>query len=363
MVKGSRKRGHVTTTCLETPVTTTEETAQATAIDPGPLIKLSIADCAARALHSALALGVFASLADGPATRALIAERVGLHSRMAADFLDTLAALGLLDRVDEQTYANSPLAQAYLVPDTPSYLGGFFELTEQTLYDTWGRLTVALRTGEAARLDPDKGGFVGGAHEDPARMRRFLTGLDAFSDRMGAELARGFDWSGHKSFTDLGGARGNLAAALVTAHPHLAATCFDRERTRPLFDDHMARRGLADRVSFVGGDFFADPIPPSDVVILGHVLHGFDDDARRVLLGRVFDSVRPGGVVMIYDRMIDDDRADLDRLLSSLHMRLVSPQGGEYRVADCRAWVKAAGFAQSTAQPLLGTHTLVVGRR
>ncbi|MGW2255595.1 methyltransferase [Kitasatospora sp. NPDC001660] len=339
-------------------MTTTEDPTTAGQVDPGPLIRLTIADCAAKVLHSAVTLGVFDALATGPAKAAQVAERTGLHARMADDFLDALTGLGLLERTGD-LYRNGPLAQAYLVPGSGSYLGGFVELTNETLYGTWGRLSEALRTGEPQHLDPDKGGFVGDRHQDPGKMKRFLAGLDAYSDRMGAELARRIDWARYGSFVDLGGARGNLAAVLTRAHPHLTATCFDLERTRPLFTEHIGRLGLADRVSFVGGDFFADDLPQADVVVLGHILHGFDTDRRRELLRRVFAAVRPGGAVLVYDRMIDDDRRDPERLLSSLHMRLVSPDGSEYRVGDCQAWLREAGFADGTAEPMLGTHTLV----
>ncbi|GAA4608345.1 8-O-methyltransferase [Actinoplanes octamycinicus] len=333
-----------------------------TTTDPGPLIRLTIADCGAKVLHSAVQLDVFTALAAGPLDAGELAAAAGLHPRLATDFLDALAGLGLLAREDGR-YRNTPLADTYLVQDRDTYLGGFIDLTNETLYGTWGRLTEALRTGEPQHLDPDKGGFVGDRHADPEKMKRFLKGLDAFSDRMGVELAEAVDWSGYKSFVDLGGARGNLAAVLVERHPHLEATCYDLPRTAPIFDEHIGRLGLTGRIAFTAGDFFTDPIPSADVIVLGHILHGFDADRSRALLRRVFEAVRPGGAVLIYDRMIDDGRRNADRLLSSLHMRLVSPDGGEYRVADCRAWVTAAGFTDGGDRPLLGTHTLVVGRR
>jgi SAM-dependent methyltransferase len=343
-------------------VTTTDAAVRTIDVDPGPLIKLTIADCAAKVLHSAVRLDLFTVLAERPQGVAALAERVGMHLRLAADFLDALVGLGLLER-DGDSYGNAPLADAYLVQGRDGYLGGFVDLTNETVYGTWGRLTEALRSGEAQHLDPDKGGFVGDRHNDPEKMKRFLSGLDAFSNRMGAELANVVDWDRYRSFVDLGGARGNLAAVLVGRHPHLRATCFDLPRTAPLFAEHVGRLGLADRIRFAGGDFFADPIPSADVVVLGHILHGFDADRARELLRRVHAAVRPGGAVLIYDRMIDDDRRDPDRLLSSLHMRLVSPSGAEYRIGDCRRWLREAGFTDTADQRLLTTHTLVIGHQ
>ncbi|MER7569849.1 methyltransferase [Streptomyces sp. NPDC048523] len=343
-------------------MTTTDDRTTAAAVDPGPLIKLTIADCAAKVLHSAVTLGVFGALAEGPQGADHIVAATGLHPRMAPDFLDALAGLGLLERSGDQ-YANAPLARAYLVPGTPTYLGGFVELTNETLYSTWGRLTEALTTGTPQHLDPDKGGFVGDKHQDPQKMKRFFAGLDAYSDRMGIEIAGRIDWSRHSSFVDLGGARGNLASVLVKEHPHLKAGVFDLERTRPLFTEHTARLGLDGRIEFTGGDFFTDDIPNADVIVLGHILHGFDTDRRQELLRRVHASLNPGGQILVYDRMIDDERRNAERLLSSLHMRLVSPDGSEYRTGDVSAWLRRAAFTAITTEPLLGTHTLVTATR
>jgi hypothetical protein len=342
--------------------TTTAHQAPAFPADPGPLVKLTIADCGAKVLQSAVALGVFQVLADGRCDAATIGARAGLHPRLAEDFLDALVGLGLLERADRH-YENSVTAQAFLVPGSPAYLGGFIELTNETLYDTWGRLTEALRTGEPQHLDPDKGGFVGNKHRDEGKMKRFLSGLDAFSDRMGIEIAARIDWMQCRRVVDLGGARGNLSAILVRTYPHLEAICFDLERTRPLFTEHVWQLGMGDEISFAGGDFFTDPLPTANAYLLGHILHGFADFRRRDLVRRVFEAIEPGGTIIVYDRMIDDERRDPDRLLSSLHMRLVSAEGSEYRVADCREWLRGAGFTQDRADPMLGTHTLITARK
>ena len=99
------------------------------------------------------------------------------------------------------------------------------------------------------------------------------------------------------------------------------------------------------------------------MIVLGHILHGFDTDRRRQLLRRVYAAVNPGGQILVYDRMIDDERRSAERLLSSLHMRLVSPDGSEYRIGDLNDWLAEAGFTAPAAQPLLGTHTLVTATR
>jgi predicted ArsR family transcriptional regulator len=76
-------------------------------LDPEPILRLSRAFCGSKTLLSAVELGVFTALADGPQDELSLAKELGLHPRGSRDFLDALVALGLLDR-HHDLYANTP---------------------------------------------------------------------------------------------------------------------------------------------------------------------------------------------------------------------------------------------------------------
>ena len=44
----------------------------------------------------------------------------------------------------------------------------------------------------------------------------------------------------------------------------------------PIFEEYVASAGLSERLRFYPGDFFADPLPSADVLIMGHILHDWD---------------------------------------------------------------------------------------
>ena len=48
---------------------------------------------------------------------------------------------------------------------------------------------------------------------------------------------------------------------LALRHPHLTGGGFDLPAVGPIFNDYVAAHGLADRLRFYPGDFFADPLP------------------------------------------------------------------------------------------------------
>src|SRR5687767_14161848 len=97
------------------------------AITPEPIMQLGHSFWAAKALLSAVELGVFTTLAKGPLDGDRLATEVGLHPRGARDFLDALVALGMLDRRNG-TYRNTPTTDLFLDRAKPSYIGGLLEV-------------------------------------------------------------------------------------------------------------------------------------------------------------------------------------------------------------------------------------------
>ena len=76
----------------------------------------------------------------------------------------------------------------------------------------------------------------------------------------------------------------------------------------PVFDEYVAGHGLADRLSFHPGDFFIDPLPPADVLIMGHIVHDWGLDDKLLLIHKAYDALSDGGALIVYDAIIDDER-------------------------------------------------------
>ncbi|MGW3186082.1 methyltransferase [Kitasatospora sp. NPDC001119] len=313
----------------------------------------------ARTLFAGVELGLFTYLEKGPASESDIVRELGLHHAGARDFLDALAAVGLLRR-EAAGYVNSDAASRYLDFGKDSYVGGFLAFMSHALYPAWGRLTELLRTGDRQEGVDSFGEW----YRDLDQVRGFMAAMDSVSAAVTAELTRRLDWDKYQTFTDLGGARGNLTANLAKSHSQLRGTCFDMPAVQPLFEEHIAGFGLGDRVKFQGGDFLTDPLPAADVLIFGHVLHDWDETTRRQLVKRAYEAVNPGGALVIYDELLDDDRNGPERsLLMSLNMRLVRTGGSEYTVTECRTWLTEAGFTDIRVEDLTATERLVVAHR
>ncbi|WP_181763842.1 methyltransferase [Streptomyces albidus (ex Kaewkla and Franco 2022)] len=326
------------------------------ALSPAPVLQLTMAFYGSQALVSAVELDVFTQLADEPLPLEEAERALGIDPRGARDFLDALVALDLLDR-DESGYRSSTVARRYLDRREPTYVGGYAMMAKHYLMPMWGKLTDAVRTG--APQVPTGGGFFDG-YQDPNAARPFLGAMDAVNAQVSRELTELVDWERYTSFVDVGGARGNLAATLVNRYPDLGGTVFDLPQIEPFFQEHVEALGVADRVGFRAGDFFDDPLPQADVHILGHILHYYGAKERRQILESVYESANPGGGIVVYDRMIDDERSERAlSLLGSLNMLLTSDGGREYTLGECHDWLREAGFEVQMSEPVGGMDVLV----
>lgn len=114
-------------------------------------------------------------------------------------------------------------------------------------------------------------------------------------------LQDGKFWKNYKSFADIGGNRGHLAESLVSKHPHLKGYNCDLPSMAVLADEFMRSHDLIGKVTFMNLNFFTDPYPEVDVIILGHVLHMFSAERRQILLERSYTALPKGGAVIQVD--------------------------------------------------------------
>jgi 8-O-methyltransferase len=294
----------------------------------------------AKVLSIASEIGLFELLAGTPLPEEEIRRHVGLHPRGSHYFLEALTVMGLLERQGGR-YGNTPLAQTYLVPGQPHYFGGFIRLNDRTLNPSWNDLADTLRTGEPR--NKMHGDPVMHLSLDNEGWDNLWGAFDQFNEVVGEVLVK-LDWSGCSSFLDVGGSRGNLAAKLVQSHPHLKAAVFDLPYNRPTFDRHMGRLGTAGLVEFKAGDFLKDSLPQADIMIMGHALHNWETAQQRMLLGKVYQALPPGGVLHLYDQMIDEENPELFSLLLSLNGLVRTYSGGEYMISEAHGWLRDAGF-------------------
>ena len=317
---------------------------------------------ASKVLLTAVELGVFKSLASGPQTAGALTGALGLQGRGAEDFFDALVALKFLHRDDNGLYANTLEGSAYLVSNGTEYVGDLIEYLNGRMYATWHFLAQALREGVPQRGPAASGGFCA-FYKDREAFDFFLKGMNGGSRLAGRALARQFPWQSYNTVIDVGSAQGCVAVELAKVHRHLRGGGFDLDELRDPFESYVRSCGFDDRLRFFSGNFFTDPLPNADVLILGRILHDWSVPQRELLLKKAYAALSENGALIVYEAFIDDSRRKPDGLLSSLNMLLQTTDGSEFTAHECMAWMQEAGFVDTHVIPLTDVHAAVVGTK
>jgi len=321
---------------------------------------------ASKTLLTAVELGVFDALAAGSKTRADIENELGLHPRGSEDFLDALVALDVLDRENGQ-YRNTPASDAFLVSGKPSYIGGVLERANDRLYGFWGDLEETLRTGRPTNEleDGQTHPFEEAIYQSDENLKQFVGAMTGLSMGVANTLAHEFPWREYETMVDLGTSEGVVPKRVAEENGHITAIGLDLPRVEPHFREFTSESPATDRIKFRTGGFFGtDPLSSADVYVLGHILHDWSIDRKQEILTKVSEAVNPGGTVIVYGTMIDEERREAEMpLLMSLNMVVETPNGFDYTPSQCIQWLHESGFEGGEARELPGPETMVLARK
>lgn len=329
-------------------------------VNPGHIMQTATGFWSSKVLLTAVEFDVFTVLGNGSQTADELGEALGIHPRGRYDFFDALVALGFLERDGDGAdgrYENTPETSAFLDKSSDQYIGGLPEMLNSRLFGFWNGLGEALRTGQPQNEVKLHGKpMFEELYSDETRLGTFLDAMTGFQAGNFHALAESFDFGRYTSVTDAGGALALLSRIVGARHPHLRFKSFDLPAVAPHAQKHVDAAGMADRIEVVSGDFLVDDLPAADVITMGNILHDWDLEKKKLLIGKAYSALPEGGAFIAIENVIDDARREnAFGLLMSLNMLIEFGQGGfDYTGADFREWCGEAGFQRFDLLPLAG---------
>lgn len=303
---------------------------------PARLLEFSGSYWGVCALHAGLKLELFTRLDRESRTGLALATECGCDHRGLDMLLNALTAMRLLTKSGD-CYTNSPVAVERLSRTSPDYMGHIL-LHHHNLMEGWSRLAQVVRSGQPSRISS--------SHVESAEEREnFLLGMFNMASMLAPQMARQIDLSRRKRLLDFGGGPGTYAIHFALANPDLEAVVFDLPTTRAFAEQTLKRFPVEDRVTFQAGSFHDDfPAGRYDVAWLSHILHGEGTEGCRTILQKAAAVLEPGGMLLIHEFILDDDRCGpLFPALFSLNM-LVGTEGGQsYTFAELSGMVREVG--------------------
>jgi hypothetical protein len=334
-------------------------------ISPDHILQIGFGFWASKTLLSAVELAVFSALTDGPKSGPELQAALGLHPRATFDFLDTLVALGLLEREgsgESGMYANTPATALFLVKTSRQYIGGILEMANARLYRFWADLTPALKTGLPQNEIKETGqSMFESLYADPARLEQFMDAMSGISMGNFMAFAEKFDFSNYETMADIGGATGQLSTIVAARHPHMRCRTCDLAEVQPIVERRVLAQNTDGRIIAESIDFFADEFPKADVITMGMILHDWNLEHKKMLIAKAYRALPVGGAFVAIENIIDDERRqNAFGLMRSLNMLIEFGEAFDFTGAQFAEWCEEAGFSRCEIIPLAGPASAAV---
>ena len=308
--------------------------------EPDPFLDTFTGLVAARAVTTAVILGVFDSLHEAPASAADLAGRLGLDDLGAETLLTALAPLGYVER-DGDLVRNTAVTERLLVRSSPESIATFIGEQADLHWDVLELLPEAVRDGRAYAMHEQR-------QDDAESWTAYIRGLFEISRHEHDANAALVSVAAPRRLVDVAGGHGGFAMAMCRRHPALEATVLDLPPSVAVGRQIVAEQGFAERVSFREGDVFEVGLGEDlDVVSAFNLIHHLPEERDRELCRMARAALRPGGVLVIGDsaRPEPGDELSSSGAVSSLlfyawsHSRNFSP-------AEVSGWMREAGFGE-----------------
>jgi SAM-dependent methyltransferase len=299
------------------------------------------------ALAVGVRLGLFDALDGQPRTEGELRARLAVKERPLRSLLAALRGMGLVERHGE-TYALAPDASDYLVRGKPGWLGGLIDLEIESFLSP-AALLEAMKADTArvyGEADPWE------AHAgDPELARRFTAAMHSVSERPAAGLAEVVDFAGVERLLDVGGGSGALSIAIARAHPHVQCVVQDLPVVCELAREYAERAGVAASVTARPGDMFAQELPKGfDAILFSQILHDWPPERGGELLAKAHRALGPGGIVLVHEKLVDDDGLG-PKANTLVHLdMLLWTQGQQFTFTQLRALLEEAGFPPGSVE-------------
>lgn len=334
--------------------------------DPTPVLRYRDGLHAADLLAAAIShIDFFTWLHHHPgATDEDICRHFGFAARPVDVLLTLCRANGFIATDPVGGHELTDLAREHLVADSPFFLGPYFDsLKDRPVARDY---VAVLRSGRPAAwgsledIDDWHNAML-----DDAFAKAFTAAMDCRGLALGQALARGLSplLQNHSHLLDVGGGSGIYAATIAAAHPRIRATVLEQPPVDAIARRAIEHHGLGERIDVVTGDFFRDAWPDADVHLLSNVLHDWDVPEVRSILQRSAGSLRPGGLLVIHEVFLEDDKTGPLPAAEYSALLMHVTQGKCYTSREYGAILRDVGFDPGSCHHTIGDRGFMTALR
>lgn len=307
-------------------------------------------------------LDLFSWLEGHPCDLDGVCAGLQLQRRPADVMLTLFVAMGLV-RCDAGVYRLTQVAGEHLVKTSPWFLGPYYaSLKERPVAKD---LVQVLRTGKPANWgsDKDKADWHK-AMETEEFAAQFTAAMDCRGVFLAQAAAKQLDLSSRRRLLDIAGGSGIYACSLCAHFPNLRATVLEKPPVDRITRQAIAQRKFDGSVDVCASDMLLAPFPEGyDVHLFSNVLHDWDLPVVQQLVTKSFASLAPGGLLVIHDAHLNEDKTGPLHVAEYSVMLMHSTEGRCYSVREMREMLTNAGFRSVQFKPTAAARSVITATK
>ncbi len=296
-------------------------------------------------------LGIADLLRDGPRDAVFLARSTGTSPDVLYRVLRLLAGVDVFVELPGKQFQQSRLSEV-LCSDSPGSMRQFARWCGTAFHSrVVADLEYSVRTGQPASTKgkPGRSPFEVLA-EDATAQEIFNETMSGFSMADGPAIVESYEFSSYARVTDVGGGHGTLAAMILRSAPNANVTVFDQ----PHVIQGVAKRLLADfpaaKITTAAGSFLHEVPGPTDLCILKHILHDWEDAVAVRILANCRKALADGGRILVCEMIITPSPESTPAKILDIEM-LLCPGGRERTESEFSELFRKAGLRLGRVVP------------
>jgi O-methyltransferase domain/Dimerisation domain len=301
---------------------------------------------ASQMLYVAARLKVADALAAGPRPIDDLAAEVGARPEPLLRILRALAAFGVFEVGPDGTVANTPMSE-HLRAGADESLRELVLLYGDEHYHAMSELLQAVKRGGTAFEHAYRKPHFSYLADHPEAAGAFYDVVAATRRRSARAVAQEYDFTGAENVVEISGGAGQIIRAVLHANPNARGVLAESAGLARRARGRIHAEGLSDRCEVESLDVFESVPRDGDVYVLGHVLHGLEDDRASLVLRNCARAMASGAHVLVVERLLPEAaHVHVDAQEAFIHDAVAfAIYGGRSRTeSELRALISAAGL-------------------
>ena len=322
------------------------------------LIQMAVASWVSAVVYAGAKLGLADHLAAGAKNAAELAGPTGTHAPSLHRLMRSLAGLGILTEREGQRFALTPLGEALKTGAPGSARSTVLAFCGPAFWHAWEGFGPSLATGETGFEKMVGMPIFEYLAQHPEEASHFSAAMVGYHGAETPAVAAAYDFGRFGTIVDVGGATGNLLAAILSRHAAPRGVLFDRPHVVAEAPALLKAYGIQDRVTLEGGSFFEGVPAGGDAYVLSHIIHDWNEDRCLTILGHCRKAMAPDGRLLLVETVLPPgDTPHQGKVLDMV--MLVVPGGQERTEAEYADLFSKAGFTLSRVVPTDSSDSVV----